>query len=105
MKTAGGGVDLEIPMEPSAPPPSPVSPGTGTAEKVDDLVKPSATGKPPTRADSDEPSAEQVEMPLPSDLRIAFQGGLFFLAFLAALYAAREIVLPVILAFVLLARL
>ena len=40
-------------------------------------------------------------MPLPSDLRTAFQGGLFFLAFLAALYAAREIVLPVVLAFVL----
>ena len=40
-------------------------------------------------------------MPLPSDVHTAFQGGLFFLAFLAALYAAREIVLPVVLAFVL----
>lgn len=40
-------------------------------------------------------------MPLPSDLRTVFQGGLFFLALLAALYAAREIVLPIVLAFVL----
>jgi predicted PurR-regulated permease PerM len=47
------------------------------------------------------PGGEQVEMPLPSDLRIIFLGGLFVLALLAALYAAREIVLPVVLAFIL----
>jgi predicted PurR-regulated permease PerM len=40
-------------------------------------------------------------MPLPSDLRTVFLGGLFLLALLAVFYAAREIVLPVILAFVL----
>ena len=50
---------------------------------------------------SDEPAASEQEMPLPSDLRSVFQGGLFLLALLAALYAAREIVLPVVLAFIL----
>ena len=49
----------------------------------------------------DDSAPEQVEMPLPSDLRTAFEGGLFLLALLAALYATREIVLPVVLAFVL----
>jgi predicted PurR-regulated permease PerM len=49
----------------------------------------------------DRRAPEQVEMPLPTDFHIAFEGGLFLLAFLAALYAAREIILPVVLAFVL----
>jgi predicted PurR-regulated permease PerM len=70
-----------------APPPASEE---GTAEKVDDLAQPS-----PASAEA------SAEMPLPSNLRTAFQGGLFFLAFLAALYAAREIVLPIVLAFVL----
>ena len=67
-----------------------LTPVAGTAEKVDDSAQPS-----PASAEA------PAEMPLPSDLRTAFHGGLFFLAFLAALYAAREIVLPVVLAFVL----
>jgi hypothetical protein len=66
------------------------SPEGGTAETVDDLAQPSLA-----------PAEAPAGMPLPSDLRTAFQGGLFFLAFLAALYTAREIVLPVVLAFVL----
>jgi predicted PurR-regulated permease PerM len=45
--------------------------------------------------------AERTEMPLPSDFRIFFQGGLFILALLAVLYAAREIILPIVLAFIL----
>ena len=45
--------------------------------------------------------ADQTEMPLPSELSTVFLGGLFLLALLAAVYAAREIVLPVVLAFVL----
>ena len=49
---------------------------------------------------AERPVAEQA-MPLSSDLRSAFQGGLFVLAFLAALYAAQEIILPVVLAFML----
>ena len=45
--------------------------------------------------------ADQTEMPLPSELSTVFLWGLFLLALLAAVYAAREIVLPVVLAFVL----
>ena len=41
------------------------------------------------------------DMPLPTDPRTVFLGGLFALAILAALYAAAEIVLPLVLAIVL----
>jgi predicted PurR-regulated permease PerM len=50
---------------------------------------------------SEGPEGEQVAMPLPSDFSDIFQGGLFLLALLAAIYVAREIVLPIVLAFVL----
>lgn len=46
-------------------------------------------------------TVERTEMPLPSDFGIFFQGGLFVLAIFAALYVAREIILPIVLAFVL----
>ena len=46
-------------------------------------------------------AAEDEEMPLPTDPRTIFLGGLFFLACIAALYVAEEVVLPVILAIVL----
>jgi hypothetical protein len=42
----------------------------------------------------------EKEMPLPSDPRTFFLGGLFALGFLAALYVASSIILPVVLAFV-----
>jgi predicted PurR-regulated permease PerM len=45
--------------------------------------------------------APAVEMPLPSDVGKIFQGGLFILALLAALYVGREIILPAVLASVL----
>ncbi len=51
--------------------------------------------------ESDKPADEQVEMPLPSEFSTVFLGGLFALALLAALYVAREIVLPVVLAVIL----
>ena len=51
--------------------------------------------------ESDRPVVAPVEMPLPSELGTVFLGGLFLLALLAALYASREIVLPVVLAFIL----
>jgi hypothetical protein len=54
-----------------------------------------------TPVGSQGPAGEQLEMPLPSDFSGIFQGGLFMLAFLAAIYAAREIVLPVVLASIL----
>src|SRR4051812_31645836 len=41
------------------------------------------------------------DMPLPTEPRTIFLGGLFLLALLAALYVASEIVLPVVLAIVL----
>ncbi len=40
-------------------------------------------------------------MPLPTDPKTIFLGGLFFLALLAVLYAAAEIVLPIVLAIIL----
>ena len=40
------------------------------------------------------PPEEQEEMPLPSDPKVIFLGGLFALALLAAVYVAAEIVLP-----------
>jgi hypothetical protein len=45
-------------------------------------------------------SAEEAEMPLPSDPQTFFLGGLFALSGLAALYVASSIILPVVLAFV-----
>lgn len=62
---------------------------------AEDLKKP---GTLPMTAER--PVAEQA-MPPSSDLRSVFQGGLFVLALLAALYAAQEIILPVVLAFML----
>ena len=44
---------------------------------------------------------EPEEMPLPSDPKVIFLGGLFALALLAAVYVAAEIVLPLVLAVVL----
>ena len=49
-----------------------------------------------------EPSSEAApdELPLPSDPKTVFLGGLFILAMLGAAYVARDIVLPLIFAFV-----
>ena len=44
---------------------------------------------------------EPREMPLPSDSKAIFLGGLFVLAALGAAYLASEIVLPLVLAFIL----
>jgi len=45
-------------------------------------------------------AADETEMPLPSDPRTFFLGGLFALGALAALYVASSIILPVVLALV-----
>src|ERR1700686_516413 len=45
-------------------------------------------------------AADEAEMPLPSDPRTFFLGGLFALGALAALYVASSIILPVVLALV-----
>jgi hypothetical protein len=47
------------------------------------------------------PAVEPEELPLPSDPKVIFLGGLFVLALLAAAYVASEIVLPLVFAFVL----
>jgi predicted PurR-regulated permease PerM len=48
------------------------------------------------------PSAEEPEeMPLPSDPKVIFLGGLFILALLATAYVASEIVLPLVFAIIL----
>ena len=53
-------------------------------------------------AELDAPLTEfEAEMPLPSDPKTFFLGGLFALSGLAALYVASSIILPIVLAFVL----
>ena len=47
------------------------------------------------------PATEPEEMPLPSDPKVIFLGGLFVFALLAAAYVASEIVLPLVFAFIL----
>ena len=47
------------------------------------------------------PAEEQEELPLPSDPKTTFLGGLFILALLATAYVASEIVLPLVFAVVL----
>jgi predicted PurR-regulated permease PerM len=47
------------------------------------------------------PAQEPEEMPLPSDPKVIFLGGLFVLALLAAAYVASEIVLPLVFAIIL----
>jgi predicted PurR-regulated permease PerM len=46
-------------------------------------------------------AADEDDLPIPSDIKAVFLGGLFLLGMLAACYVAAEIVLPIILAFVL----
>jgi predicted PurR-regulated permease PerM len=73
----------------------------GTVQSDDESAETSPTNQSETPLGSEGPAGEQVEMLLPSDFSGIFQGGLFLLALLAALYAAREIVLPVVLASIL----
>ena len=47
------------------------------------------------------PAEEPEEMPLPSDPKVIFLGGLFVLALLATAYVASELVLPLVFAVVL----
>jgi predicted PurR-regulated permease PerM len=46
-------------------------------------------------------AANEDDLPIPSDIKTVFLGGLFLLAMLGACYIASEIVLPIVLAFVL----
>jgi predicted PurR-regulated permease PerM len=57
--------------------------------------------EPDARSISSEPAVSEQGMPRGADIRGVFQGGLFMLALLAALYAGREILLPIVLAIIL----
>jgi predicted PurR-regulated permease PerM len=57
--------------------------------------------EPDARSISNEPVVSEQGMPRGADIRGVFQGGLFTLALLAALYAGREILLPIVLAIIL----
>ena len=46
-------------------------------------------------------TATEDELPIPSDIKTVFLGGLFLMGLLAACYVAAEIMLPIVLAFVL----
>jgi hypothetical protein len=72
-------------VPPSQPPSLPSGPD-------DDLREPPAAVK---------EVADETEMPLPSDPRTFFLGGLFALGVFAALYVASSVILPVVFALVL----
>jgi len=60
----------------------------------------------PTAVDDDESrssklASEGKDMPLPQDPKVVFLGGLFLLALLASANVAKEVVLPIVLAFIL----
>ena len=58
----------------------------------------SPVSAPPTQTDSDAAALEQSEMPLPTDPKSIFLGGLFTLAVLAACSVAQAIIVPVVMA-------
>jgi predicted PurR-regulated permease PerM len=55
----------------------------------------------PNTSCADVEAEELLDLPVPIDIKSVFQGGLLLLAFLGACYAAGEIILPVVFAFVL----
>jgi predicted PurR-regulated permease PerM len=55
----------------------------------------------PTVAAPTAAAADEDDLPIPSDIKAVFLGGLFLLAMLGACYVASDIVLPIVLAFVL----
>jgi predicted PurR-regulated permease PerM len=55
----------------------------------------------PTAVAPSAAAADEDELPIPSDIKAVFLGGLFLLAMLGACYIASDIVLPIVLAFVL----
>jgi predicted PurR-regulated permease PerM len=57
--------------------------------------------RPSSAAPATAAAAEEDDLPIPSDIKTVFLGGLFLLGMLAACYVAAEIVLPIVLAFVL----
>jgi len=60
-----------------------------------------AAESPSSTAPADAAPNDDDELPIPSDIKAVYLGGLFLLAMLAACYVAAEIALPIVLAFVL----
>jgi predicted PurR-regulated permease PerM len=90
---------IPIPVEPLGPPPEvravpEVRPVPVKAETAPPDDKPEPSSGTPT-----EQAMEQSEMPLPTDPKTIFLGGLFGLSFLAACWAAQTILVPVVMAF------
>jgi predicted PurR-regulated permease PerM len=69
------------------------------SRQLDKAVDPGPT--PAIERSANGSASASEEMPLPTDPKTIFLGGLFFLALLAVLYAAAEIVLPIVLAIIL----
>jgi predicted PurR-regulated permease PerM len=80
-------LESEPQSNPDEPSPEQVSPEKVSTDQVSSEPSPV------------EPTVEKSEMPLPSDPKTVFLGGLFVLAFLAACYAAQAVVVPVVMAF------
>src|SRR3954447_20233412 len=69
---------------------------------ADELVRPvNDESKPLASAAPEQVTTDANDVPVSSDIKAVFQGGIFFLMLLGACYAAAEIVLPIVLAFVL----
>jgi len=69
--------------------------------KLKSLASRKAAADGPTAAAPVAAAADEDDLPIPSDIKAVFLGGLFVLAMLGACYIASEIVLPIVLAFVL----
>jgi hypothetical protein len=65
------------------------------------LASRKAADRPMAAAPPASAAADEDDLPIPSDIKTVFLGGLFLLAMLAACYVASEIGLPIVLAFVL----
>jgi predicted PurR-regulated permease PerM len=65
------------------------------------LASRKAADRPLAAAPPASAAPDEDDMPIPSDIKTVFLGGLFLLAMLAACYVASDIVLPIVLAFVL----
>ena len=71
-------------------------------EVAGELVRPvNDESKPLASAAPEQVPTDANDVPVSSDIKAVFQGGIFFLMLLGACYAAAEIVLPIVLALVL----
>jgi hypothetical protein len=88
--SAGGRIGSGVMKAPSMP---------KAVQREENLAQASAPEEPDVRLVSEQPADDPDGMPLPSDLR--FPGRLVLAGTPFSIYAAREIVLPIVLAFVL----